>query len=52
MFRCSSSVSDSSIEKKYKEEVSDFTDKKPNVISRIDMKYFCTALKPLYVVKL
>jgi hypothetical protein len=32
--------------------MNDFTEKPFNVVKSIDMKYYCTSVKPLYVVKL
>ena len=52
VFRCTSDVDEKLIESKYKETMNDLSEKNFNIIGSADIKYYCTNIKPLYIVKL
>lgn len=47
-----SEIDEKLIENKYKEMMSDLNEKKFNMIGSADTKYYCSNIKPLYIVKL
>jgi hypothetical protein len=52
VFRCTSPINKKEIENKYKETINNFSEKEYNIIQTLDQQYYCTSIKPLYVVKL
>ena len=52
VFRCTSDIDEKLIENKYKETMSDIEERNFNIIGSADTKYYCTNIKPLYIVKL
>ncbi len=52
IYRCTSQVNEKSIIKKYKEVINDFSEKQYDIIKKIDQQYYCSSVKPLYIVKL
>ncbi len=52
VFRCTSELSDNSILKKLKEVTNRLNEKQYDLIKRVDQQYYCSSVKPLYLVKL
>jgi len=52
VFRCTSEIDEKLIESKYKETLNDINEKNFNIIGSADIKYYCSNIKPLYIVKL
>ena len=52
VFRCTSDIDEKLIENKYKETMSDMEQRNFGIIGSADTKYYCSNIKPLYIVKL
>jgi hypothetical protein len=52
IFRCTSKVSEELINRKINEVVSSNTPDSYSAVQKLDQQYYCTSIKPLYIVKL